>query len=135
MSTHKERAEKSARLEQANEFIRLIASCGRQFFHHEGCVSQLEIDARGRVWLRDKYSGKLVYTHYEQGRWRGFSEGGTLRALIIALRRYVCHSTPVPRWFFGEGCYDGNRWGYDAESMGRVRTAAEAFAPGSRQLR
>lgn len=118
---------KIQRLAQANEFLRVIASCGRRFFCHEDRVSQLELDERGRVWLIDKFRGSRVYTHYTAGRWRGFSEGGTLRALIIALSRYVCRGEPVGAWFFEKGLYDGNRWGYDPDSMEIVRAAAVPF--------
>lgn len=120
-----ERVEQERRQAAANELLRVIASCGRRFFHHEDRISRLELDDRGRVWLHDKYTGARIYTHRD-GRWRGFSEGGTLQGLIKALRDYVKRGTklhsltfgPWPKWYCG-----GALWGY-GEDMEKVRDAA-----------
>lgn len=76
------------RLEKANELLSVIGNCGQKFFNHKGEISRLELDSRGRVWFIDSYSKKRVYTHYGH-RWRGFTNGGTLRSLIIRLRKYI----------------------------------------------
>ena len=117
--------EKQARLENANALIRYIADHGRRFFRMGIRVSQLERDSRGRVWFVDKYTGKRIYTHY-RGRWRGFSEGGTLQCLVLKLVRYIVHGDlvpanvlgPWPDWYCG-----GDLWEY-GDSMQAVRDEA-----------
>lgn len=123
---------KEQRLAQANELLTTIASCGRKFFSHESRISHLEL-RRGRVWFIDKYTEKAIYTHYELGRWRGFTEGGTLRSLVIALRKWITsgqfpeynHLGPWPDWYCGS-----DPWGYK-QDMALVRAKAQeiGFAP------
>ena len=117
---------KAERVECANRFIAEIASCGRRFFSYKGCVSRFKVDGRGRVWFINAYNGARIYTHH-LGRWRGFTEGGTLRDLVIHLRDFIRTGTPpklrlgpFPQWL----C-DGDLWGY-GDDMERVRTAAVA---------
>ena len=117
--------ERALRLSHANELLRVIASCGRRLFHYEGRVGQLEQDVRKRLWFRDHYTAKRVYTAY-RGRWRHFSGGGTNQKLVMALCRHVrtgervhrAHFGPWPGWVCG-----GDLWGY-GEDMGKVREAA-----------
>lgn len=105
---------KQERLEAVNKLLSVIASCGRHFFRHSGNVSKFELDTRGRVWFVDAYRGARIYTHYVMGRWHGFSEGGTLRELVIRLRDYITKGSdlgralgPYPDWYSG-----GDPWGY-----------------------
>lgn len=107
-----------------NQILRHISEHGRKFFLHNGKVSRFEIH-NGRLWYRDKYSDKLVYVAY-QYRWRGFSEGGTLRSLVENLRDFINHRKPIrnhfgpwPGWISG----DGDLWGYGPEAMEAVRAA------------
>lgn len=120
--------EEHKRLEAANELLLAIAVRGRNFFSvmREGrrIISYLELDRRGRVWFVDKWTGKRVYTHYP-GRWKHFSEGGTLRGLVIALREFIKRGTPVRR-ILGPWPADycgGDMWGY-GDSMGPIRERA-----------
>lgn len=85
----------------------------------------MEIDDRGRVWFVDSYSGEHIYTHYD-GEWRGFTHGGTLKAFITALRRFIKTGEKLnrthfrwPHWYS-----DGDAWGY-GEEMVPVREATE----------
>lgn len=128
------REQKLERLARANYLIQTIASCGRRFFSmgsdsRTECfrtVSRLELDDRGRCWLIDKYTGRRIYTHYT-GRWRGFSDGGTLKGVIVALRDYVVHGKLVPPLMFGpwpKMFCDGDPWGYDGDTA-IVRATAE----------
>lgn len=118
---------KMARVEQANQLIKAIAECGRRFFFHSDQVSRFEVDTRGRIWFIDGYRDARIYTHY-QGRWRGFSEGGTPRRLVTHLRDFIRTGEPQklglgpwPDWF----C-DGDLWGY-GEGMEHVRQAATSL--------
>lgn len=115
---------KQNRVEMANETLCAIASCGRKFFAHDGRVSRFELDHRGRVWFIDKYTQKRIYTHYRY-EWIGFSEGGTLRALVERLRDFIATGRQLPLLVFGpwpEWVCGGDLWGY-GEDMEIVRGA------------
>lgn len=120
--------DKAQRLEAANNMLKAIASCGRKFFAYQDRVSQFEVDERGRVWLIDKYTQKRIYTHYE-GRWRGFSDGGTLHGVIVRLRDFITQGKPLPPTIFGpwpDWICKGDLWGY-GDAMKTVRQAAKEF--------
>ncbi|WP_198387826.1 hypothetical protein [Burkholderia ubonensis] len=90
----------------------------------------MEIDARGRVWFVDDYTQKRIYTHDTRGRWRGFTHGGTLRALVEDMRDYIMNGTPVPRWKIAIrqlGNPERDVWGYGFEAAEAVRKAAFAL--------
>lgn len=118
-------SEKQERADKANQLIKVIASFGRTFFNHNGLVSKFVIDHHGHIWFVDAYSKKQIYTHYTQGRWHGFSEGGTLRDVVIRLRDFIRtgeHAAnvfgPWPQWYSG-----GDPWGYGAD-MQKVHSTA-----------
>jgi len=118
---------KKERAEQANRFLAAIAGCGRQFFAHNGRVSRFAVDDRGRIWFVDAYREAKIYTACKWSRWRGFSEGGTLRALVLQLCDFIRTGTPAsihlgpwPDWI----C-NGDLWGYGGD-METVRQAAQA---------
>lgn len=141
---------KAARLDHANALIKIIASHGRRFFWHGGVnrwnpstntstfepadrYARLEL-RRGRVYFIDDYSEKAIYTHKTtfENKWRGFSHGGTLRALVEDMRDYILHGTPIPRWKIviqqlGAKGLEGNIWGYDVDGAQAVRDAAYAL--------
>ena len=77
------------------------------------------------MWFVDGYREDRIYTHYTRGRWRGFSEGGTLRDLVIRLRDFITKGTTVGRVFgpYPDWYCDGDPWGYGAD-MKRVFDAA-----------
>lgn len=118
--------DKKERAGKANDFLAVVARCGRQFFTHKGQVSRFDVDQRGRVWFVDAYTERRIYTHHA-GRWRGFTEGGTLRGMVESLRDYIQSGEPQefglgpwPEWYCG-----GDLWGY-GEHMATVRAAAAA---------
>lgn len=120
-------ATKKERAEQASRFLTAIASCGRKFFAHNGRVSRFEVDDRGRIWFVDAYREAKIYTACKWGSWRGFSEGGTLRSLVLQLCDFIRSGTPAtihlgpwPDWI----C-NGDLWGYGGD-MEKVRQAAQA---------
>lgn len=117
-------AMKKTRAEQANMFLAAIAGCGRRFFAHSGRVSRFEVDDRGRVWFIDAYREARIYTHYKY-RWRGFSEGGTLRGLVLQLRDFIRTGTPATMHLgpFPDWVCNGDLWGYKGD-MEIVREAA-----------
>lgn len=117
---------KTQRLAKANQFLTVIASCGRQFFRTGERIARFEVRYTGRIWFFDDGSGKWICTHY-RGRWRGFSHGGTLRRLIDGLVMYIQRGAsvcgelgPWPEWYS-----DGDPWGYGADMEIVRRCAAE----------
>lgn len=119
-------SDKQARLAAVNELLTVISQHGRRFFYGKnGVVTQFELDARGRVWIIDSYSGCRVYAHYA-GRWRGFTNGGTLRDLCEALRDYIARGTQIRPSHFGpwpQYICEGDLWGY-GDGILPVRAAA-----------
>lgn len=125
---------KQERLEHANQLIKIIGSHGRRFFWNEGKQRFASLALmRGRVYYVDDYSGELVYTHHTPfgNDWRGFSHGGTLKALVQDMRDYVMHGTRIPRWRIVierlQGGLANNIWGYPLEAALAVRAAAYAL--------
>jgi hypothetical protein len=123
---------KQERVDQANELIKIIGSHGRKFFFNkeENRFAKFEL-RNGRVYFIDDYRSAAIYIDI-RGQWRGFSHGGTLRALVLDMREYIVNKTPVPRWKIviqqlGKSDLTGNIWGYDVESAQTVRDAAYAL--------
>lgn len=136
------------RTDVANEIIRIIASHGRHFLSMNSDRRAIEPSARvsrfewvgGRLYYRDKYTDKLLYVHHD-ARFgilnRGFSDGGTLRAVVLHLRDFIRgksvvnirHFGPWPEWVCG-----GDLWGYGDE-MDAVRSKiAELLESRARDL-
>jgi hypothetical protein len=122
---------KRLRLAHANALIEIIAGHGRRFFYsrtHDR-VASMTLDDGGRVYYVDDYSGRRVYTS-KPGSWdgMGFSHGGTLKDLVERLRDYISKGRLLPRWVIGISRPNGsNTWGYDNESMAKVRELAYAL--------
>lgn len=126
-----ERGEREQRKHTANVLIELIALHGRRFFFHSasGRTARLELDPAGGVWLVDEYSGKRIDTR-SSGQWPGFSHGGTLRDLVIAVAKYVTHGERLhPDWIAPSrnDPANGNLWGYEGSAAVAVRAACAAL--------
>ncbi|WP_223511127.1 hypothetical protein [Pseudomonas sp. GL-B-19] len=132
MPTENKLTLKRQRAEQVNQVIRIIADHGRRFFYSQAVnhYASMEVDQRGKVWFIDDYTGKRIFTHKTVwgGRWRGFSHGGTLRAVVEAFRDYIRTGEPIHPGYLGpERFNDSNIWGYDEEGMRSVREQAGAL--------
>jgi len=117
---------KEERLKNANEFIKVIASCGRNFFYtNKGHTARLEVSATGRVFFIDQYSLKRIYTHQKYGGWDGFTSGGTMESLVRAMRDFITKGKQMRANYFNEnkGEVFGNPWGYGKDIL-IVREAA-----------
>jgi len=123
------------RLDAANEFISVIASCGRNFFSENSdmrgdrrvsnpFVSTMEVDGRGKVWFTDYYTKKRIYTHYS-GDWRGFTSGGTLRNIVQSLRDFIKRDAKMRKEYFQPDMGNGfnNPWGY-GEDILKIKESA-----------
>ncbi len=119
------KSERMDRLTKANTLIETIANGGRQFFKYKHRVASFNLDDRQRLWWIDDYTRKPLYLHYKYW-YQGFSHGGTLQALVEALKSYVLQGNPVNSRHFGPGpdwICEGDLWGY-GEYMGVVRSKA-----------
>lgn len=132
---------KTERLKKANELIKIIASCGREFFKVvitidndipiKTRISQFKI-INNRLYFWDKWSAKDLPCWKSRDNWRyqshiwcRFSEGGTLKDLIKDLATYITtgeklsnHFKTMPEWY-GSGA--DNCWGYSTEDMDKIR--------------
>jgi len=132
MPTENKLALKQQRVEHVNQAIRIIADHGRRFFYNQVAdrYASMEVDQRGKVWFIDDYSARRIFTHKTNwgGRWRGFSHGGTLRAVVEAFRDYIRTGEPIHPGYLGpERFNDSNIWGYDEAGMKAVREQAGAL--------
>ena len=120
MSEHK-------RLENVNRFLREIGDRGRRFFYNDKFdrYAHMEMDARGRVWFVDDFSGVRIYTHHRNRLWRGFSHGGTLRSLVERLCDHVKKGVQLnPRYFdLRPWSVSGHPWGYPHEDYPQLKAA------------
>ena len=120
---------RQARMQAANALICVIASFGHRFFADTGAGHTAYFMAKnGRPWFVDGCTGKAIYTQY-QGRWRGFTGGGTLRELVDWLRAFIMHGVRLRPRMFGpwpDYVCNGDLWGY-GQDMQRVRDAAAAL--------
>lgn len=120
---------------RANLLLRFISKRGRHFFRHpveptvqfpDPVVTTFVIAENGRVWLIDSFTKKRIYVAHA-GRWKGFSNGGTMRRLIEAMYKYIMHDIRVQSHHFGpwpEWLGDGDLWGYGSEAMEEIRREA-----------
>lgn len=121
---------KQDRVDACNRLLAEIGKVGRGFFQTNvprAGDGQAKFELRrGHVYFVDDYSGKAIYTAHTRDDWRGFSHGGTLRDLVIALSRFIrtgstiapSYFGPWPAWYCG-----GDLWGYGSD-MVKVRRAA-----------
>jgi hypothetical protein len=132
--TDKEKEARTKRLETVNEFVRVIAGCGRQFFNYEGkgwgcpgAISQFEFDHRWRLWWRNGYRNNRIYTHFRDYRkFSGLHEGGTLQSLIERLCDFILKGLRLPSNYFSypKWACGGDVWGY-GEDWPKIAEAAE----------
>ena len=120
-----DKIKKEERLKSANEFIAVIASCGRRFLQHEGVASTLELSLTGRVFFIDHYTKKRIYTHRRYCHWDGFTSGGTMKMMVEAMRDFITKGEKMRAGYFLPDYGNGfkNPWGYGNDIL-IVRDAA-----------
>jgi hypothetical protein len=125
VSNYNSKAEQK-RLDAANEFIKVIASCGRNFFTHESFVSYMELSEHGRVFFIDYYTKKRIYTHRKYCHWDGFTSGGTMKSIIEALRDFIKkgETLRLSYFFYYPRADHTHCWGY-GEDLKLVHDAAK----------
>ncbi|OQO68412.1 hypothetical protein BH747_12085 [Enterococcus villorum] len=115
----------------ANELIEIIASCGREFLNYknrinyegkQGIISHFKLK-NGRVYFVDGYVQKDIYAYGYRYFRRKFSEGGTVKALILDLAEYIRtgKSANATHGYGGGYC---QHWGYPEEDMKIIQNKA-----------
>ncbi|MFU2936905.1 hypothetical protein ACM7NO_26475 [Pseudomonas aeruginosa] len=112
---------RAQRCNAANEFIQVIASCGRHFFRDRGAGHNgfLSLNPRGTiVWFHDDYTGQRINISKE-GDWAGFSHGGTLKGLLQSIGRHVLAGSRLRHGYFQPVMDNGfnNPWGYEEDIL------------------
>ena len=88
-------AEIKDRIEKANQFLCTIATRGRCFFaykHDDGIViARFMRQQNGSLWLLNEWKKEWMYVsrRNNDGTYKGFHHGGTLRSLITALVDWI----------------------------------------------
>lgn len=116
--------EKFKRVEQINELIKVIGNTDRQFFKHDDYYSHFIIQGN-KLFLIDKYTKERVYP-YSSSKHMGFSDGGTLWALVNDFREWIIKGQRSD----GNNGYGGlycTSWGYSIEGMDKVISKAKAI--------
>jgi len=122
--------DKQSRLVEANALVAAISKHGRRFFYNKEHqrIAQFEIGSGGHIFFIDDYSAKRIYVA-DNGRWRGFSHGGTLRNLVKAIAGYIRNGDKLSIDWIGPERFDAsNIWGYEESAM--VATRSEALLTG-----
>jgi len=112
---------KHVRIAQANSFIRVIATNGRHFLSHGGTSGLLLFDDQQRVRYIDPFTKTHVFLY--GAKWKGFSEGGTMRSLVQCLRQYIQGVIPTGDDLIKKLPLHMD-WGY-GPGMDAVRAAAQ----------
>ena len=119
---------KPERIESVNQWLVVIASSGRQFFAHDHpqgrVVAYFLADARGRLWMLNEYSLKLMYASMQKP-YRNFTHGGTLQRLCHDLVSFIRHGRTIKvsgiHWAYGDDLPEVLRQGV---ALGVLREAA-----------
>lgn len=114
------------RMSHANELLRVIAGCGRQFFWYDDIVAEFVMDPRKGLRFQDHFAGGLI-DPLLAGAWKGFTGGGRLKDLVFGMACYVKHGHRLPSNTFGpwpKSRCNGDLWGY-GKHMHQVRGAAK----------
>jgi hypothetical protein len=120
-----------ARLGTANEFIKVISSCGRKFLSShsdksnvssEPFVSTFTYDKYGDIWFTDYYTKKQINVSDKNSNWNGFTSGGGLKNFIQALHGFILGDNHIRKSYFEiSEAYPNHFWGYDKESLDKVK--------------
>lgn len=110
------------RIEAANEFVTAIASRGRRFFEYqhsdETIVAKFERRSNGSLWLLNEWKREFMYVsrRNNDGTYKGFHHGGTLRALVTALVDWIRDGHPK----IWPGCFCAKHWAYPEHEMREI---------------
>ncbi|MGF6282279.1 hypothetical protein ABH908_000237 [Pseudomonas frederiksbergensis] len=105
----------------ANEFLQVIANCGRNFFRNTGSGHDgyLTMNERSTiVWFHDDFTSARLNVSRE-GYWDGFSHGGTLKSLLGSVGKHILTGKTMRYGYFQPKMDNGfeNPWGYDDDIL------------------
>lgn len=119
-------SDKRSRLAEANALVAAISKRGRRFFYNKENqrIAHFELGSGDHIFFIDDYSSKRIYVA-DNGRWRGFSHGGTLRDLVKAIASYIRTGNKLSIDWIGPERFDSsNIWGYEESAMTATRSDA-----------
>lgn len=125
-SSMKRYSEKHQRLLHVNALVETISKYGRRFFYCEKKqrIAEFSLAPSGHIYFNDDYTGESIYVAY-QGRWRGFSHGGTMKDLVKAMAEYIRTGKQLSiGWIGPERFDDSNIWGYAQDEIAKCRAEA-----------
>lgn len=108
------------RIEKANQLLRVIATRGRCFFshkHEDGLViARFRRQENGSIWLLNEWTKEWIYVsrRNNNGTYKGFHHGGTLRALVTALVAWIREEDLVSPHYFNK------HWGYSPREIEQI---------------
>lgn len=82
------RMNKIERLEVINNLIKFISERGRRFFYTNNNLAFMKLK-NGRIYFVDDYTQKEIPVINNYRDWKGFSHGGTIRALVLDFAEYI----------------------------------------------
>lgn len=87
---------KQERIETINKLIKFISERGRRFFYTNRTINMDNVDSiafmklkNGRIYFVDDYTRREIAVINNYRDWKGFSHGGTLRALILDFAEFI----------------------------------------------
>lgn len=111
--------DRQLRVEKANEFIAVIADCGRKFFafpHPGGTeIAKFSISDKGQIYFLNEWTREWIYVS-RYGPYKGFTHGGTLHSLVSRIVEYIKGNLP----YFHESFFNAKHWAQDQSEMDRI---------------
>jgi hypothetical protein len=133
------------RAQTVNQLLVLISQTGRNFFRHRirtdgiggtvDVVSYFEVTRAGTLWFTDGYTQQALNCarptswQWERHFDRHFTEGGTLKDLVLKLAGFIMTGKRLPATTFGPWptwISQGDLWGYGG-AMAVVREQAQTL--------
>lgn len=123
--------DKQERLEVVNKLIKFISERGRRFFFTNGTIHEDNVESvafmklkNGRLYFVDNFTKQEVPV-LDNGRdWKGFSHGGTIRALVLDFALFI----RTDKYSNGKNGYGGlycSHWGHSDEIQEEIITYAK----------
>ena len=121
-----EKTGKQYRLEQANKFLEVVASCKRRFFeyiHPEGrVVSRFRIRDDGKIFFLNEWKLEWIYVS-RYCAYKGFHHGGTLHSLVSGIVSWIKSGKP----YFQEDFFSAKHWAQPQSDMDSIVSCGKAI--------
>lgn len=105
--------DKQKRLETVNKLIEFISERGRRFFNTNNNLAHMKLK-NGRIYFVDDYTQREIAVINNYRDWKGFSHGGTLRALILDFAEFI-RTGKDSNGVNGYGGLHCSHWGHSDE--------------------